>query len=279
MTEDVRHGPIVLVPGIQGRWEWVSPAVRALSRDRPVLSVSLNAVRAPGLFDRWTEHIDSLLDQSQAARGALVGVSFGGLIAAYYAARRPERVTRLILVSAPSPRWQIDEQSMRYARKPRLSLPRFAWRAIGRLSPEIATALPTTAARVGFAVRYVFRVVRFPPSPARMADCVAEWTRTDLLGACEAIALPTLIITGEPELDRVVPVASSLEYLTLIHGARHATLARTGHIGLVSRPSEFARLVTDFIDSDADAAAADRGRPYGVFYDGAFEPARTSRPA
>jgi pimeloyl-ACP methyl ester carboxylesterase len=257
----------------------MSPAVRALSTDRQVLSVSLNAARGPGLFDRWTEHIDSLLDQAQAARGALVGVSFGGLVAAYYAAQRPHRATRLILVSAPSPRWQIDEQSMRYARKPRLSLPRFAWRAIGRLSPEIATALPTTASRVGFAARYVFRVVRFPPSPARMADCVAAWTRTDLLRVCEAISIPTLIITGEPGLDRVVPVASSLEYLTLIRGARHATLLRTGHIGLVSRPSEFARLVTDFIDREVEGATADLGRPQGIFYDGALEPARTSRRA
>ena len=36
-----------------------------------------------------------------------------------------------------------------------------------------------------------------------------------------------------------------------ISGARHATLTRTGHIGLVTRPDRFADLVGQFVDKTA----------------------------
>ena len=86
-----------------------------------------------------------------------------------------------------------------------------------------------------------------------MAACVRAWEETDLVTACDRVIAPTLVITGEESLDRVVPVASSLDYLSLISGATHTKFDRTGHLGLVLRPREFAALVTDFVGSNAPA--------------------------
>ena len=69
-----------------------------------------------------------------------------------------------------------------------------------------------------------------------MAAYARAWSATDLRVDCRHITAPTLVVTGEPALDRVVPVAGTLEYLQLIPGARHVTLERTGHLGVVSRP-------------------------------------------
>ena len=80
-----------------------------------------------------------------------------------------------------------------------------------------------------------------------MADVVEEWKRTDLMAMVNRVTAPTLVVTGEHNLDLVVPVSSTLEYLTLIPGATHAQLAGTGHLGFLSKPSEFATLVSDFI--------------------------------
>ena len=251
--------PLVLIPGIQGRCEWLAPAIRALDRNHEVLTFSLGEVSGPNLFDRWSSRIDCLLDTGGQEKVVLVGISFGGLIAAWYAAHRPDRVSALILVAAPSPHWQIDDQSARYARRPRLSLPLFALRAVGRLAPELAAAMPGWGARLRFGAGYAARAVRYPASPRQMANIVHEWRRTNLTEINGRVTAPTLVITGEENLDRVVPVASTLEYLSLIPGAVHARLPHTGHIGCLSKPAEFAALVSDFLHASRSNRA--RGRP------------------
>jgi len=77
----------------------------------------------------------------------------------------------------------------------------------------------------------------------------ASFPRT-LNGASQAAGQPgdALVITGEAELDRVVPAELTRQYLQLWPGARTATLPRTGHLGLISRPTEFARLVVPFVE-------------------------------
>jgi pimeloyl-ACP methyl ester carboxylesterase len=76
-----------------------------------------------------------------------------------------------------------------------------------------------------------------------MAAWVREWAATDLAADCAAVLAPTLVITGEPDLDQVVPTSSSLEYLDRVRGARHALFAGTGHVGIVSKPDAFAAAV------------------------------------
>lgn len=246
--------PIVLIPGIQGRWEWMAPAIEALAERHEVLTFSLSVAKPPDLFGQWTKYIDRMIERTGSTRAAIVGISFGGLIAAWYASRRPLRTASLVLVSTPSPRWRIDPQTARYTHHPRLSLPLFAARGATRLLPEVMAALPGIAPKARFGVAHGLRTIRFPLSPTEMVQIVREWEQTDLETAARAVAASTLVLTGEEHLDRVVPVRSSLEWLSLIPGARHATLARTGHLGLVLRPREFAAIVADFIDSQAASA-------------------------
>jgi pimeloyl-ACP methyl ester carboxylesterase len=91
-----------------------------------------------------------------------------------------------------------------------------------------------------------------------MAGYVRAWEGTDLAHDFGRLTAPTLIITGEPHLDRVVPVRSSLEYLDLIPGARHAELRGTGHVGLITMPDRFAEVVDEFIGSATGRASAGR---------------------
>jgi pimeloyl-ACP methyl ester carboxylesterase len=67
-------------------------------------------------------------------------------------------------------------------------------------------------------------------------------------GDPRAIAQPVLVITGEDDLDRVVKPAWTREYLEAVRDARYEVLPRTGHIGMLTRPAEFADLVTRFMD-------------------------------
>jgi 3-oxoadipate enol-lactonase len=266
---DVGQGaPIVLIPGIQGRWEWMAPAIRALSVRHRVLSFSLDEGpdrrNVADVFDGWVDQIDAILDRAEERRAVVVGISFGGLIAARYAARRPARTAGLVMVSSPSPRVHLDERSAGYLRHPRMALPLFAARACRRLLPETMAARLTWTSRARFLAGHIGRVMRAPLYPSRMAHWVRAWMATDIDADCRQVSAPTLVMTGEAHLDRVVPVAQTLEVLGCIKGATHVVLRRTGHIGVVSRPVEFSNLVTAFVDAQgqwrntADTAAMGR---------------------
>lgn len=249
---------IVLIPGIQGRWEWMRPAVDALGADHQVLTFSLNDVRSDSrCFEEWERRIDRLLDEAGVASATLVGISFGGVVALDYAARRPDRVRGLVLVSSPPPRWRLDGRRAAYVRHPLLLSPLFALRGIAHLVPEIIAARPTWPARLKLLAAHLSRVLRYPASPPRMAAWTRAWQALPSGVEGSRVTMPALVITGEPELDRVVPTTSTLDYLRLLPHARHAVLAGTGHIGLVTKPQAFAQLVGEFVNDESDLFRAD----------------------
>jgi pimeloyl-ACP methyl ester carboxylesterase len=63
---------------------------------------------------------------------------------------------------------------------------------------------------------------------------------------CARIKSPTLVITGERELDRVVTCDETMDYVSLIEGARFQRLEDTGHLGTISAPDRFAAIVSRF---------------------------------
>lgn len=245
--------PIVLIPGIQGRFEWMMPAIRALAARHRVLSFSLGegheAPDPSGVFDAWVADVDLLLDRARLTHAMIAGVSFGGLIATYYASRRPERVAALALVSTPGPTVRLNDNSDFYLNYPRVALPVFAARSVTRLLPEAMSARLRWGSRIQFLAEYGARVVASPLSPTDMVRWVRAWQQTDITRAARRVAAPTLVVTGERELDRVVPVSSTLEYLELIPGSTYEVLRHTGHVGLVSRPDDFAHIIGAFADA------------------------------
>ena len=82
-----------------------------------------------------------------------------------------------------------------------------------------------------------------------MAQRAAVIASAGLRDDCARVSAPTLIVTGERTLDRVVAVDITREYVNLIAGARHATLDRTGHLGSITRPDAFAALVREFVET------------------------------
>jgi pimeloyl-ACP methyl ester carboxylesterase len=266
---DIGQGPpLVLLPGIQGRWEWIGPTVRALAEVCRVITFSFPGEPAsecahdPGAgFDTFVGQIDDALDKAGLASAALCGVSYGGMVAVTYASRRPDRVRALALVSSPGPGWEPDARARRYMRAPLRAVPAFAVTAAGRLPPEVQAALPSYSKRALFLARHAGRVLTSPMSPRRMADRLRIVDPSAFRDACAAVTAPTLVVTGEARLDRVVPVESTRRYLDLIRDAVAVELERTGHLGLVTRPREFAGIVGSFVAAHAqDPDRAGTGR-------------------
>jgi pimeloyl-ACP methyl ester carboxylesterase len=245
--------PLVLIPGIQGRWEYLQPAIAALARSFRVLAFNLRG--EPGSagridpargYDNDIAPLLAQLDDRGIERAVVCGVSFGGLPAIRFAAQHPDRTAALIAVSTPGPVWQLRPKHQVYSRAPWLFSPLFLIESPLRLHPEVKAALPSLTERRRFAQWMLATLVRAPLSPARMAVRAELITRTDITTDCRRVTAPTLLVTGEAPLDRIVPVDGTLAYLPLITGAQHATLERTGHLGSITTPDAFARVVAAF---------------------------------
>lgn len=251
---DVGAGPaIVLVPGIQGRWEWIRPAVNALAGQCRVITSSLpgepgvQSRSTAGGFDQFVAHIDHLMDEANVSRAVVCGISFGGLVALRYAARRPDRVRALILVSAPGPRWKPGAHQMRYMRWPILSSPLFVLGAVGRLWSELRVTLPDLGERLAFCARWAVQMVTAPGMPWRIGARARLALDERFEDDCPHIVAPTLVIAGERQLDRVVNLDDTMNYVAAISGAEFRLFERTGHLGTASSPERFAAIVSSFL--------------------------------
>ncbi len=97
--------------------------------------------------------------------------------------------------------------------------------------------------------RHGLRVARAPMSPTLMARRV-RWAEQHRFADPGSVEAPTLVVTGEPGLDRIVPVASTRRYLDQLRSAEHVVLERTGHLGIVTRPDAFAATLERFVNAD-----------------------------
>ncbi len=243
--------PIVVVPGLQGRWEYVSPAIDALARSHRVIAFSLGGERD---LEALAARVESVLDDRGLEGAAICGLSFGGRIALHFAASRPERTRALVMVSVPGPRFHMKPSHRVYARYPRLFAPLFFAAMPVRVWGELAAAIPDTRARFAFARWQLATVFRAPLSPSHMGRRALLIDGVDNAADCARVFAPTLIITGEPALDYVVPANGAIEYAQLIVGARAVTLRGTGHLGSIAQPEAFAKLVRQFL-TDAGSPA------------------------
>jgi pimeloyl-ACP methyl ester carboxylesterase len=247
--------PLILIPGIQGRCEWGLRTLDALATLGRALTFSLADEPSSGFawqesagFENYVKQLDEVIDRTSSVPPVLVGISYGGLIAAEYLARRPNIAAGLVLASAPPPAWSLPPRASRYLGAPRLMAPIFWLGAPLRAYPEVKAAIPGWRARLDFLVEQGLRIAKAPASSRRMVRRL-RWLASAETALDRPLSIPSLIITGEPSLERVVPPDATLTYRTWLPNARVVTMPGTGHGGTVTQPREFAQRVGEWLQS------------------------------
>ncbi len=247
------HGaPVVVIPGVQGRWEYSRGLVDALAREYRVITFSLCDERDAAdtdssPMDVFATQVAFAMDRLQIARAPIVGVSFGGLVALRFAATYAARTSALVIVSAPGPQWHLRPRHDVYARFPWVFGPVFLAESPFRLRKEVKTALPDPAARRRYLREQLKTIVSAPVSLSRMAARARLIGRYDRVSDCARVTSPTLVIQGDDALDHVTGSGGTHEYASLISGARHVTMTGTGHLGSVTRADDCAALIHQFV--------------------------------
>ena len=160
-------------------------------------------------------------------RFILLSHSFGGAIAAQYAANHPERVERLVLIGTASA-FQLN----RWARLP-FKLPA-AW-----LAPLWRVARRTLSA---------------PPHVAKTLydNALTRWNGALVF---PKIQTPTLVISGYR--DRLFPTAAFAEVPALIPGAQQVKVPASAHMVMIERAEAVNRAIERFL---AEPVVAPAGR-------------------
>jgi pimeloyl-ACP methyl ester carboxylesterase len=257
-TDSGDHEPAVLVHGLGGQWQnWLENIPR-LALDRRVVAMDL-----PGFglspepddddgisIPRYGRFVNGLCDELGLRDVELVGNSMGGYIAAEVAIQFPERVNRLVLVSAAG------ISSAETLEAPILTAGRVAtalttntaarhrWIAARPLGRHLSLALVARYPRLlkpDLAYEGFFKGAGKPG----FDDALRASLDYDFRERLPEVKVPTLIVWGEK--DSIIPVRDADEYERLIGDSRKVVMRDTGHIPMAERPIAFNDVLVDFL--------------------------------
>ena len=179
----------------------------------------------------------------------------GGFIAAELAINFPQRVERLMLVSAAGLSTYNDPAAIRCAAAaaPRSSASSPPTPAGSPPTPTPSPAAPGCATRPSASstshpsrlpAALAAEQVRGAGKPGFIQALQAnlDYDFRDRLGE---IACPTLIVWGDR--DRVITARDAERFAELIPGSRKVVFEDTGHVPMLERPAEFNALLAEFL--------------------------------
>jgi pimeloyl-ACP methyl ester carboxylesterase len=248
--------PLVFVHGLAGCWQNWLENIPYFARSRRVIAVDLPGFGESDLpleditIPGYGRFVDAFMGEIGVERGAIVGNSMGGFIAAEVAVSHPARVDKLVLVSAAG---------VMTVRAAQLALARGLARGFHRSAGRAYTRRDWIVRRRRMRKVLLYGVVRHPEllQPELVWEIASGGGKPGFLDAFSAIldyeisdrlpdiASPTLIVWGRD--DRIVPVGGAYRYEQLVPNSRRVILEDTGHVPMIERPALFNRLLEDFL--------------------------------
>ena len=257
-VESVGDGPpLVLLHGFAMHGGLFAPVLHDLAQRHRVHVVDLpghghsDATKAATIAD-VADHVMASLELSSPA--AIVGWSYGGLVAQRIASAHPEAVASLVL-ACTSPRFVAGDDWPHAMTRDTLSRFGDELRVSYRLTLQRFLTLQVQGSEAGRATLASLRQALFArnaPSQATLAAALAMLMDTDARDAAAAIHAPTLVVTGSR--DALTPAAAGAWLAQAIPGARHAAIDGAAHAPFLSHREVFVDAVRSFLDEHSELA-------------------------
>lgn len=219
-------------------WE---PWAKALSAKYRVIRLDLPGFGLTGpdptgnySDDRTLAILSGLMDLLALPKAALIGNSLGGRFAWEFAARYPQRVTKLVLISPDG----FASPGFEYGKAPEVPLMLEAMPWVGPRSLIRANLAPAWAHPDALpdAVLERYRDMLLAPGVRRaILDRTRQTVITDPAARLRSISAPTLLMWGEQ--DHMIPVQNAQDYLRLMPKARLVRLPGMGHVPFEESPA------------------------------------------
>lgn len=193
------------------------------------------------------DDLHDLLLELRATPAAVVGVSFGGEVAADFALAYPETVSALVLVSSNLGGTQFSEETMaRLSEADDAAESGDIARAVELENQLWIDGRDRAPDQVPAGVRERTRVMN--ENNWNINNDSAEPERLDppAVDRLTEIKVPTLIVTGDRDVPDILTIAEMLEQG--IPNAERVVIPDTAHHLSMEKPAEFNRVVLDWLD-------------------------------
>ncbi len=259
---ELGEGPatIVFVHGLSGSWPNWLEQLPVFASDHRVIAIDLPGFGHSPMpaetitISFYARILDALLGRLEIDAATLVGNSMGGFISAELAINFPQRVERLVLISAAG---VSTHKNMQVERA--VPAMRKLQRVLAIYTAWVAAQSHTVARRPGLRNATFGLVTRHPSrlAPALVAEQLKGAGKPGFMQALQTIleypieerlpeiACPTLIVWGDE--DRLITVRDADVFQRLIPGSRKVVFEGTGHMAMLERPAAFNGLLADFL--------------------------------
>ncbi len=247
--------------------DWHSPVWRHFLDDLGAISTVIRYdERGFGLSD-WNvsdfslearlADLEALIDKLKMPRFVLLGMSGGGPVAMAYAARNPERVSRMILYGAGIGGWPLDTPQSQDREETFRGMIRIGWG-----NPEGVFRRVFTSTFVPDAteeqMRWFDDLQRMSTSAENAIASRNGRQQVDITDELQSVSAPTIVFQATG--DKVVGFEQAMRIASLIPNARLVPMDSRNHILLAGEPAwaTFVDEVRAFLEPERQATA---GRP------------------
>jgi pimeloyl-ACP methyl ester carboxylesterase len=240
--------PLVLVPGLAGGYELLGPLARLLAGHHRVISYQLRgesdcfALRRKFALADLVRDLAEFLDWHRLERPAVLGVSFGGVLALELAARFPHRLSQLVVQGVGA---RFEKNLLQ--RVAGLVLSRYPLPADNPFINQFFNLLFGSRPKDGTLFHFVTRQC-WQTDQSVMAHrfrLVEQYDMGERLGAVRA---PALILAGDRDL--LVSEHSLADLKAGIPRARLVRLGGCGHLAFVTEAARVAEEVRRFVNDE-----------------------------
>jgi pimeloyl-ACP methyl ester carboxylesterase/DNA-binding CsgD family transcriptional regulator len=202
-------------------------------------------------FETWVQDLEAVVDTVGLGCFPLFAMSQAGAVAVAFAARHPEKVSRLILLGAYARGWlhrdladhQIDEEKLM------IDLMRIGW---GRENPAFRQvfAMQLFPEATMDELRALEQQMRVSVSPVNAVRLESEMHRIDIRRLASGVRAPTLIAHARG--DEAVPFEEGRVLASLIPKAHFVALDSKNHLLTANEPAwkDFLVVFREFLEAE-----------------------------
>jgi pimeloyl-ACP methyl ester carboxylesterase/class 3 adenylate cyclase len=200
-------------------------------------------------FETWVRDLEAVVDAAGLDRFVLLGLSRGSSIATVYAARHPERVSRLILYGGYSRGRELRDVDADKLEEIRMlyQMVRLGW---GKENPAFRQVFTTLFIPEGTPEQLAWfnELQRISASPQTASRIIQSSGQVDVSDLAKKVEAPTLVLHARQ--DALISLKEGRLLAELIPGAHFVLLEGKNHILLENEPAwgQFMAEVKAFLD-------------------------------